>query len=294
MNVNMIKLVAIILVLTAGIRNGFSQPYSQNVIGYYSYFFMTGSNLISNPIQIDMQIGSEMGSNHLSQIFFWPQSPGSTAPEGTTVSLWNPTTLSFDTSSTLSNGVWSDDLILPPGTGALVVTPSPFTNTVAGIAFSHDGIYLTNGPLKLPNVFLGPNGIYLFGDACPTPDNGTNIFLNILGRMPFVGEQVTQISGANTSTSTYLGNGQWDAVPTLAVGHAAFFNIKSEPPPELTIIHANNQTVVSWPPTVSPWTLQTNTDPAKGVWGNYAGTFVNNTVTNPPPMGNLFFRLSYP
>ncbi len=112
--------------------------------------------------------------------------------------------------------------------------------------------------------------------------------------MPFVGEQVTQISGTNTYTSTYLGNGQWDSVPTLAVGTAAFFNIKSEPPPELTIIYANNQAIVSWPSTISPWTLQTNNNLATGVWGNYAGTIVNNTVTNSLPTGNLFFRLSYP
>ena len=246
---------------------------------------MTGSNLFNNPFVVS--------SNSLSILF----SPFSVYPadlEGTTVSLWNSTNLSFDISSTFSDGVWSVDLILPPGTGALVVTPLPFTNTIAGILLNHDGSYLTNA-LNPPNVFSGPNGTYLLGDKCPFPDDtGTNIFLNILGRMPFVGEQVTQISGTNTYTSTYLGNGLWDSVPFLAIGTAAFFNIESEPPPRLTILYANNRAVVSWPSTGSPWTLQTNNDLTAGTWGNYVGPVVNNKATNSPSTGNLFFRLSYP
>jgi hypothetical protein len=39
------------------------------------------------------------------------------------------------------------------------------------------------------------------------------------------------------------------------------------------------------------WTLQTNVNLATGSWGNYTGTVVNNSVTNSPPVGNLFFRL---
>jgi hypothetical protein len=78
------------------------------------------------------------------------------------------------------------------------------------------------------------------------------------------------------------------------VGKAAFFNIKSEPPPRLTIIYTNNQAIVSWPSTVASWTLQTNNNLAAGTWGNYAGPVINNTVTNSPPTGNLFFRLSHP
>ena len=30
---------------------------------------------------------------------------------------------------------------------------------------------------------------------------------------------------------------------------------------------------------------------AAGNWGNYTGTIINNTITNSPPAGNLFFRL---
>jgi uncharacterized repeat protein (TIGR03803 family) len=62
-------------------------------------------------------------------------------------------------------------------------------------------------------------------------------------------------------------------------------------PPQLTLTYSGNQAVISWPPSVTGWTLQTNTALVGGAWGNYLGTVVNNSVTNSPPKGNLFFRL---
>ena len=70
--------------------------------------------------------------------------------------------------------------------------------------------------------------------------------------------------------------------------------IPPEPPISLTIIYINNQAIVSWPSSVSGWTLQTNADLTKTNWGHYAGTIVNNTATNSPARGNLFFRLTRP
>jgi hypothetical protein len=128
------------------------------------------------------------------------------------------------------------------------------------------------------------------GDKCPIRNTGTNIFINIIGRYPFVGEQVTQPTG----TSTYLGNGMWDSIPTLDTGRAAFLKIITEPSPLLTIVYAKNQAIISWSPSVLNWTLQTNSNFATGTWWNYAGVVINNTVTNSTPMANLFFRLSYP
>lgn len=61
--------------------------------------------------------------------------------------------------------------------------------------------------------------------------------------------------------------------------------------PLLTITYAGNQAIVSWPASVTGWTLQTNNDLVTGAWGNYAGTVINNSVTNSPPKGSLFFRL---
>jgi hypothetical protein len=64
--------------------------------------------------------------------------------------------------------------------------------------------------------------------------------------------------------------------------------------PLLTITYAGNEAIVSWPSSVTDWTLQTNKNLATGIWGNYTGTVSNNRVTNSPPTGNLFFRLKQP
>jgi hypothetical protein len=64
--------------------------------------------------------------------------------------------------------------------------------------------------------------------------------------------------------------------------------------PLLTITCSGNQAIVSWPSSVMGWTLQTNNNLLTGTWGNYLGAVVNNTVTNSPPPGNLFFRLTQP
>jgi uncharacterized repeat protein (TIGR03803 family) len=70
------------------------------------------------------------------------------------------------------------------------------------------------------------------------------------------------------------------------------------PPPEertsLTIVYNDNQARVSWPTSVSGWTLQTNNDLSAGTWSNYIGPIVSNTVTTLPKKGNLFFRLRQP
>jgi hypothetical protein len=70
--------------------------------------------------------------------------------------------------------------------------------------------------------------------------------------------------------------------------------VQTEGVPLLNITYAGNQAILSWPASVTGWTLQTNNNLATGTWGNHAGTMVNNSVTNSPPMGNLFFRLSHP
>ena len=75
-------------------------------------------------------------------------------------------------------------------------------------------------------------------------------------------------------------------------GFWSLYAVQTPGAPTLTIIsHAGNQVVISWDPSVSGWTLQTNINLATGSWGNYAGIIGNNSVTNSPAKGNLFFRL---
>jgi hypothetical protein len=64
--------------------------------------------------------------------------------------------------------------------------------------------------------------------------------------------------------------------------------------PLLTITYVSNQAIISWSPSVTGWTLQTNVNLATGAWGNYLGPIVNNSVTNASLTGKLFFRLSNP
>ena len=64
--------------------------------------------------------------------------------------------------------------------------------------------------------------------------------------------------------------------------------------PTLIVTHVGNQAIVSWDPSATGWILQTNNNLSTGTWGNYLGQVVNNSVTNSPPTGNLFFRLTQP
>jgi len=59
----------------------------------------------------------------------------------------------------------------------------------------------------------------------------------------------------------------------------------------LTITFVGNQAVVSWDSSITGWTLQTNANLTTPTWGNFLGNVVNNSVTNSPSKGNVFFRL---
>ena len=87
-------------------------------------------------------------------------------------------------------------------------------------------------------------------------------------------------SGAMTGGNYSLTGGFW-----------SLYAVQTPGAPLLTITYAGNQAIVSWPSSVTGWTLQTNNNLATGAWGNYLGTIVNNSVTNAPPTGNVFFRL---
>lgn len=204
--------------------------YSQYITGYVTTTFGAGVNLFGNPLDATGQSASAV--NDLDTIF--PVSGPETPPNGTQVALWNPIADTFGPSSTFNGGSWSVDLTLSPGTGAELITPTTFNTTFVGFVDNHDGTIL-GGPniLSPPPVFPGPNGIYLLADATSILDVGTDIFLNILGRLPNAGEQVTLLDAASQTytTDTYLGKGSWDNVPTLQVGQAAFLNVISAPEP---------------------------------------------------------------
>jgi len=276
---------AFFLVAGTGIIS--AQVYAgRGIVGYAVSFFQIGTNLFANPLYVDSY--NDKALDNTLDVLFDPA-----PPEGTTVFLWNSTNQTFDVSSTFTKGAWSVNLFLPPGVGSVVVAPSAFTNSIIGIICDHSGNILTNfmnNGIPPAPLLTNPPGVYLFGDACPLIDVGTDIFLNILGRMPYVGEKVTTTSGS----STYLGNWAWDVVPVLHFGQSAFFTTLPEPPPVLQIITINGQAVVSWPQPASGWMLQTNVDLTSNAWGDYAGVVVNNIATNTFAGKALYFRLAHP
>jgi hypothetical protein len=108
--------------------------------------------------------------------------------------------------------------------------------------------------------------------------------------------------GGGTSTSSLYSVsgtiGQPDAGGAMAGGIYAvtggfwsLYAVQTPGAPLLTIKQIGNQAIVSWSPSATGWTLQTNANLATPTWGNYLGTVVNNSATNSPPKGNVFFRL---
>ena len=81
---------------------------------------------------------------------------------------------------------------------------------------------------------------------------------------------------------------------SLTGGFWSLYAVQTPGAPLLTITYAGNQAIVSWSPSATGWTLQTNSNLATGTWGNYLGPVVNNSATVTSKVGNLFFRLTQP
>jgi hypothetical protein len=74
-------------------------------------------------------------------------------------------------------------------------------------------------------------------------------------------------------------------------GFWSLYAVQTPGAPLLTITFVGNQAVVSWDSSITGWTLQTNANLTTPTWGNFLGNVVNNSVTNSPSQGNVFFRL---
>lgn len=88
-------------------------------------------------------------------------------------------------------------------------------------------------------------------------------------------------SGAMSGGNYSVTGGFWSLIQVVQTPGA----------PLLTITYVGNQAIVSWDPSVTGWTLQTNNNLSTGTWDNYLGAVNNNSVTNTPPTGTVFFRL---
>lgn len=174
----------------------FSIPFGPAAFGgYVNTRFVTGDTFFTNPLK-------HWQGDRLSNLF--------TAPEGTTVSLWNPAANSFDVTSQFLAGSWTIDLVLPVGTGARLHSSQPFINTFVGELVDRAGGAYDDGDEMLPApVFAGPAGTYLLADKLPVAATGNDVFLHVIGRLPVPGEQISRLNPgtATYSTSTFLAGG---------------------------------------------------------------------------------------
>src|SRR4051812_10302385 len=193
------------------------------VVGYANISMSLGDNLVVNPLDFD----GTAQHNTLNTMF------GTQAPEGTSISLWNSGTRSFEAPSYFVSGAWSQNLSVSMGQGMLVNAPSPFTNAFVGNLLTPAGDPYSPFHITFPHPYTGPNGIFFLGNKCPVYTNGNGIFEYVLGRDPNIGEQVTALDRPSQiyTTSTYLGGGSWDVLPSLHIGEALFFNIGPVPEP---------------------------------------------------------------
>jgi hypothetical protein len=193
--------------------------HGSNIVGYVNLTFQPGANWFANPLLAD--------SDSLSSLI-------PSAPDGTTVSLWDPSADQFNTTSTFADGAWSANLTLDPGTGALLNTSSSFNNYFVGTVENPDGTIATGGGASgVAPVFSGPNGVYFLSCKSPFALSGDQVLQYILGRGPNEGEQVTTLNAlTQTYTTTTYHDGAWsNGDPTLAVGSAAMINIGPVPEP---------------------------------------------------------------
>jgi sugar lactone lactonase YvrE len=209
------------------------------------------------------------------------------APVGTN---WVVSTLAGVADS--SNGGSTD------GTGASALFSNPDGIAVDGAGNLYVGDTL-NGTIRkgqnvavlaVPNLTIGltaPNSVVVSWPNLGSYTLQSNADLTTTNWVNY-GGAVTPSNGTNSVTiSPPVGNlffrltiqpEQIAAVPTLTIGFSAL-----------------NSLVVSWP-SLGSYTLQSSADLTTTNWVNYGGAVTTsngtNSVTIPPPVGNLFFRLT--
>jgi hypothetical protein len=179
--------------------------------------------------------------------------------------------------------------------GSLAATPIP--SSLVG----NDGYTASNSLLDVLVSGYTETIIFPIVVVNPTqPDQSDPAAPVAGGGPPYVFGAAT---GSRTVASAHDKNG--NAVNLNAAlasaAYSAYFTfttdrviVRSPPPAMLSISDSATGIVVSWPSSLIGWNLQTNSLPRAAGWNNYPGPVVNNTVTLPPPKGNVFFRLTKP
>jgi uncharacterized repeat protein (TIGR01451 family) len=145
-----------------------------------------------------------------------------------------------------------------------------------------------------PGDPTGTNGLPATYSQVFFPTNFSSNSFRLFPDVSFIPEgTATTNNGFTSIVTTYNEYGPADAILAGQLN----VDVLTIAPLLLTIADTNNEAIVTWTPAVTGWTLQTNNNLAPGVWGNLitnTGTYTNNSATNAPPKGNLFFRLFHP
>lgn len=191
--------------------------YSLNVVGYINLSFTNGYNLIANQLDVD----GTLTNNTLSTVF------PTNLPNLTKVSVFNPATASFNSSTWSASGLkWSGTAAaqalvnagLAPGAGAFVFIPAAATLP--------QGITLVGNVVQGTHVL--PIQLGLQNVSFVAPISGG--IQTVLGYSPTKLDKVQQFSPASQSyvSRTWSGTAWSGGVePTLAVGESVFINSKA-------------------------------------------------------------------
>jgi uncharacterized repeat protein (TIGR01451 family) len=205
-----------------------------------------------------------------------------------------------------------------PGTPVVIINSTVLVGAPSSIQVGFNGDWATNcqpGDIVLlvdPNGGINPTNwaavARFFNPIDQTGTNGlpatysqvffpTNFSSNSFRLFPdvsFIPEGTATTN--NGITSIVTDNVEFGPNDAILSGQESI-DVLTIAPLLLTIVDTNNETIVTWTPSVTGWTLQTNNNLSTGAWGSLisnTGTFTNNSATNAPPKGNLFFRLYHP
>ncbi len=194
---------------------------SLNIVGYYNLPLFPGQNLIANQLSY---------SNNTLNAIFNPNTP-----VGSTFTRWDPVAQQFAPISTYTGSGWTINYSLNFGEGAILTSPTGWTNTFVGEVTS--AFDVDTGVLNWhPNY---GNGLHLLSSPIPLTASINVNFTNATGRLPQNGEWVAILNPETqtyTFTTFHTGSGWDNGDPILGYGQSAWFDLGGALPATLSSI----------------------------------------------------------